>query len=116
MSHFLIKTFLSAVIIAAASELGKRSSALGAILAALPMTSVMVLIWLYLDTRDPAKVADLSVSIFWAVLPSFIFFLSLPLLLKNGFRFPSAMTLSCLLMVAGYTGYVWVLKRVGVEF
>jgi hypothetical protein len=116
MTHFLVKTFLSAIIIAAASELGKKSSAIGAILAALPLTSLMVMIWLYLDTKDAGKVADLSTGIFWAVLPSFIFFLSLPLLIKNGFRFPSAMALSCALMFAGYTAYVWVLKRVGVQF
>lgn len=110
MTHFLIKTFLSAAIIAAVSELGKKSSAAGALLAALPLTSLMAMIWLYLDTQDSGKVAELSIRIFWAILPSLIFLLSLPWLLRSGFRFPSAMGLSCLMMLLGYGAYVWVLK------
>lgn len=116
MTRFLIKTLLSAVIIAAVSEIGKKSSTLAAILAALPMTSLMVVTWLYLDTGDTAKVAELSTGIFWAILPSFIFLLSLPWLLRSGFRFPSAMAISCGLLIAGYGAYIMILKRVGIEF
>jgi uncharacterized membrane protein (GlpM family) len=115
MTRFLVKILLTAIIIATVSELGKKSSALGAILAALPLTSLMAMIWLYSDTQDASKVADLSINIFWAVLPSFIFFLSLPLLIRSGFRFPSAMALSCSLMLAGYGAYIWILGRVGIQ-
>jgi uncharacterized membrane protein (GlpM family) len=113
--RFLIKIFISAFVIAAVSEIGKRSSALGAILAALPLTSIMTMTWLYLDTQDPNKVADLSINIIWAIIPSFIFLLSLPWLLKSGLRFPSAMVLSCFLMLAGYGVYLWILRQFGIQ-
>jgi uncharacterized membrane protein (GlpM family) len=112
--RFLIKILISALIIAAVSELARKSPGIGAILAALPMTSILTMLWLYSDTGDTGKVAALSVSIFWAVLPSFIFLLSLPLFLRNGYRFPVAMGLSCSLMIVGYGGYVWILRQAGI--
>jgi hypothetical protein len=75
----------------------------------------MALTWLYLDTHDVEKVSSLSTGIFWAVLPSFLFFLSLPLLLKYGVRFAFAMPIACLIMAGGYALYVGLLKNFGVE-
>lgn len=115
MIRLLVKTLVTAVVIVLASEIGKRSSAIGAILASLPLTSVMILTWLYLDTGDSERVAALSTSIFWAVLPSFLFFLSLPWLLRHGVRFAFAMPISCAIMVAGYAGYALLLRRFGVS-
>ncbi|MBS1962824.1 MAG: DUF3147 family protein [Bdellovibrionales bacterium] len=114
MIRLLLKTLISALVIALVSEIGKRSSTLGAILAALPLSSVMILTWLYLDTGDTEKVASLSTSIFWAIVPSFLFLLSLPWLLRHGIRFAIAMPLSCAVMAVGYAGYIVVLRRFGV--
>ncbi len=114
--RFILKTVISALIISAVSEIGKRSSAFAAILAALPMTSLMTMLWLYSDTKDTGKVADLSINIFWAILPSFLFLLSLPILLRNGVRFEWAMTLSCVLMLIGYMCYISLLKKFGISF
>lgn len=115
MIRIVAKTLVSAVAITVVSELGKRSTTLAAILAALPLTSVMVLTWLYLDTKDVEKVSELSTGIFWALIPSFLFLLSLPWLLRHGVRFMIAMPLACLVMAVGYAGYVWVLRGIGVK-
>ena len=115
MTRFLLKILISALVIAGASELGKRSSAVAAILAALPFTSLLTLLWLYVDTGSAERVAELSHGIFWAIPPSFIFLLSLPWLLRAGVRFPVAMTLACLLMGLGYAAYAWLLPRVGIQ-
>ena len=76
-----IKTLLSAILIVAIAELGKRSSFWGAALASLPLTSLLAMIWTYLDTRDTAQIAATASSIFWLVIPSLLLFLLLPLLL-----------------------------------
>lgn len=114
MTAFLAKVLLTALVVAGASELGKRSSAAGALLASLPLTSILVLSWLYLDTKDTAKVSALSTGIFWAVLPSLLFFLALPFLLKRGWGYWPALGASCAAMFAGYTVYAAVLGRLGV--
>lgn len=112
---FVLKVFLSALIIAAVSELGKRYAFAGAILASLPLVSVMAIIWLYVETKDVDKVVSLSNGIMWAVLPSLLFFVSLSQLLGRGMKFASAMTVSCVVMVIGYSAYGFILKRFGIE-
>ncbi len=71
----------------AISEAAKRSTLLGGILASLPLTSLLAFIWLYGETGDTGKIANLSVSIFWYVLPSLVLFVALPILLARGPRF-----------------------------
>lgn len=115
MIQIVVKTFVSALVIALVAEIGKRSTALAAILAALPLSSVMVLTWLYLDTKDVEKVSELSTGIFWALIPSFLFLLSLPWLLRQGIRFAFAMPLACLIMAGGYAVYLGILRGVGVK-
>lgn len=85
--QFLLKVILSALIIASVSELGRRYTLFAAVLASLPLTSILAITWLYHDTRDPAQVVQLTQSSFWVVLPSLVFFLVLPLLLKAGVGF-----------------------------
>jgi len=114
MLRILIKVLITACLIVGISELGKRVSWLAAILASLPVTSILAMIWLYWDTRDPGKVADLSYGILWAVLPSLLFFWVFPLLLKAGLRFPLALSVSCFIMFVAYTVYILALKRLGV--
>lgn len=113
--QYLIKVILSALIITSVSELGKRFTPIAAILASLPLTSILAMIWLYNETKDVQKIIDLSTSIFWAVLPSLIFFLVLPLLLRNGVHFTPAMILSAVIMFIAYSVYILVLAKFGIK-
>lgn len=62
--QFLTKTIVSALIITAIAAVSKKLPTLGAIIASLPLTSILAMIWLYQDTRDVGKVIELSYSIF----------------------------------------------------
>ena len=112
---FLVKVVVSALVIALVSELGKRFTLFGAILASLPLTSILALTWLYVDTRDEQPVIALSVGIFWAVLPSLLFFLVLPVLLRSGVAFTPALLVSCVVMAVGYGLYAVLLRQFGIE-
>ena len=113
--QFLIKIIVSALIIAIVSELAKRFTPIAAILASLPLTSILAMIWLYRDTHDVQKVIDLSQGIFWAILPSLLFFIVLPLLLKLGLKFSLAMVSSSVIMFVGYAVYGFVLNKFGIK-
>ena len=113
--EFLTKTIVSALIIAGVSELAKRFIPVAAILASLPLTSILAMIWLYRDTKDVQRISNLSTEIFWAVLPSLLFFLCLPFLLKVGIKFPWALAISGGIMFLGYTIYAFVLGRFGIR-
>jgi uncharacterized membrane protein (GlpM family) len=114
MTQLLIKTLLSAGIIVAVSEFSKRSSFIGGLLASLPLTSFLAMLWLYHDTKDAGKVAALSNSILWLVLPSLIFFIALPVLLKR-MNFYLGFASATAFMLAAYGLMVVILKRIGVK-
>lgn len=113
--QYIIKIIITAVIVIGISELGKKFSPIAAILASLPLTSILAIIWLYNDTKDVQKIIDLSSNIFWAVLPSLVFFIVLPLLLKSGVRFSFAMIISVTVMFITYSVYALVLQKFGIK-
>jgi hypothetical protein len=110
---FALKVLVSAVLIAGASELGKRSTFAGALLISLPLSSLLALTWLYVETKDTARVAAMTGGIFWAILPSLLFFLILPVLLKRGWGYWPALGASCVSTAAGYAVYAAVMRRLG---
>ena len=114
--EYLIKIIVSALIIATVSELGKRSTSAAAILASLPLTSILAMLWLWRDTHDAHRLSALSTGILWAVLPSLLFFVLISQLLDRGVRFPWAMAASCTGMFAAYSAYVYLLGRLGIRF
>lgn len=115
MSYTIIKIIITSLIIVAISELSKRSSLIGALLASLPLTSVLAMLWLYADTKDVTKVSDLASSIFWLVIPSLAFFISLPLLLKKGLPFYLSMGLSMAVTAGIYFIMITILMRFGIK-
>lgn len=115
MGYYILKVILSALLIVAISEIGKRSSFFGAVLASLPLTSILAIVWLYFDTRDVGKVMDLSIGIFWVVVPSLVFFLTLYLFMKNGISFLPSMLSSIVIMSVSYTGYIYALEKFGIK-
>ena len=115
MTLYLLKVFISALVIVAVTELSKRGGTFwGAVLASLPLTSLLAFIWLYAETRDATRVADLSWSVLWFVIPSLMLFVALPLLLKRGIGFAVALPTSVLLMVAAYLVTAAIVKRFGI--
>jgi putative Ca2+/H+ antiporter (TMEM165/GDT1 family) len=115
MGYYLLKLVITSVLIVAISEIGKKSSLVGAVLASLPLVSVLAMVWLYIDMGDVEKVAALAGSIFWLVIPSLILFISLPLLLRHGVNFYLSLALSIGLTVCGYWLMISLLRKVGVQ-
>lgn len=112
---FIIKVGISALLIAAVSELGKRSSLMAALLASLPLISVLAMFWLFIETHDAQKVAELATGILWLILPSLALFIALPLLLRKGVDFYLAMGISMALTVGCYFLMLRVLKHFAIQ-
>jgi hypothetical protein len=115
MTQYIIKLVISAAIIVAVSEVSKRSSLLGGLLASLPLTSFLAMLWIYHDTKDPAKVASLSTSIFWLVLPSLVFFVALPALLKFHLNFYASFALATAIMLSSYGLMLLLLRKFNIH-
>ena len=115
MVYYLVKIAVTTLLIVTISEVAKRSSFMGAILASIPLVSVLAMIWLYLDTRSVDKVSALSSSVFWLVLPSLVLFVALPVLLKQGLNFYLSMGISITLTVMCYGLMVVALNQFGIK-
>lgn len=113
--YFIIKTLVTAVLIVSIAELSKRNTAIGAMLASIPIISVFSFIWLYFESHDLERISKLSHGIFWLVIPSLILFLVLPLLLKHGLNFYLSLTLSILLTAGGYFMMLTILEKLGIK-
>ncbi len=115
MWYYILKILSSSVILVAVSEISKRSSLMGSILASIPLVSVLAFIWLYLDTKDVKKVIELSNGIFWLVIPSLVLFVALPIFLKRNVNFGLSLTFSVILMVISYFIMIFILKKFGIN-
>ncbi len=115
MWYYIIKILTSSIIIVMISEISKRSSLIGSILASIPLISFLAFIWLYIETKDVSKIADLSTGIFWLVIPSLSFFLLFPYLLKRNVQFYLSMTIATVVMVFSYFLMIYVLKKFGIK-
>ena len=115
MLYATIKVLLTSVLVVAVSETAKRSALFGALIASVPLTSVLAMVWLYVDTGDTEKIARLSNGVFWLVLPSLVLFVSLPVLLRAGIGFYPSLGASIALTVGAYFAMLYILGLAGVE-
>ena len=115
MLYATIKVLLTSVLVVAVSETAKRSALFGALIASVPLTSVLAMVWLYVDTGDTEKIARLSNGVFWLVLPSLVLFVSLPVLLRAGIGFYPSLGASIALTVGAYFAMLYILGLVGIE-
>ena len=115
MMLYVTKVLVSAILIVAVSEVGKRSSMWGGVLSSLPLVSLLAIGWLYFDTRDTLKVAAFARSTLWFVLPSLAFFLVLPLLLKSGRTFATSMATALGATAACYFLMAFILGKAGIK-
>lgn len=115
MLYLAIKAALSGVIIAIVSELAKRYPGFGALVASLPLVSVLGMIWLWRDRPDAANMAAHAEATFWYVLPSLPMFLVIPALLRSGVHFWLALALGCALTILLYFAMLWAGPRFGLR-
>lgn len=114
MLYYSIKLFISALLVLAISEVAKRHTGLAALLASLPLTSLLAFIWLHVESTPNEQLALLSGQIFWLVLPSLVLFLTLPLLLRAGVNFWLSLLLAVAATALCYFAMLSILKRYGI--
>jgi hypothetical protein len=115
MLYLIIKAVVSAIIIVIVSETARRNPGTGALIASLPLISVLGMIWLWRDTQDIERMAAHSGATFWYVLPSLPMFLVIPILLKRGLGFWPSLIAGCVLTMVLYGLMTWTAPRIGIR-
>ena len=114
--YLILKTLISAIIIVVVSEIAKRYTWTAAIIVSLPLTSLLAFVWLYWDTKDTQKVIELSYSTIVMSLPSFIFFIILPILLKLKQNFILSLVISVISTAIAYAIFMFFIKKFNINF
>ena len=115
MSYYFIKTIVTALTIVIVSEIAKKSSFLGALIISIPLTSLLAFIWLYFDTRNYQKIIDLSHGTILLSIPSFSFFIILPILLKMKQNFALSIFISIIFTSIIYLIFIFIIKKIGIN-
>lgn len=115
MVYLLLKALISGAIVAIVSEISKRYPGAGALVASLPLVSVLGMIWLWRDKPNIENMAAHSAATFWYVLPSLPMFLLIPVLLKQGWSFWLSLIAGCVLTIALYLAMTWIGPRFGLK-
>jgi hypothetical protein len=108
MQWLVTKYLITAAVVVVVSEAAKRSDKLGGFIAALPLVTVLTLVWLHIEDQPAATVANHAWYTFWYVLPTLPMFLVFPVLLGRIGFWPTlaacvAITFACfgLLVLVG---------------
>lgn len=115
MLYLVIKAAISGVIVAAVSEIARRYPTWGGLVASLPLTSLLAMLWLWRDSGDAEKIAELSQSTIWFIVPSIPLFIALPILLRNGVGFWLSMAIVIAATLALYALWFWAAPKIGIR-
>ncbi len=110
-----VKLLVSALVIVFVTKIQLFSDRLSALLIALPLTSLIAMIWMRAEGQANDRIANHAEGTFWFVLPTLPMFLVLPWMLRQGWGFGLSLGLNCLLTVALFFLLVWVLKPFGIR-
>jgi hypothetical protein len=115
MLFVILKALISGVVVVAVSEIAKRNPGFGALVASLPLVSILGMTWLWREKPDAANMADHVQATFWFVIPSLPMFLAIPALLRRGVPFWPSLALGCTLTILLYLAMVWAIPRLGLR-
>jgi F0F1-type ATP synthase assembly protein I len=113
MLWVVTKYLITAALVVLVSEFAKRSDKLGALVAALPMVTILTLIWLHVEKQPADKVANHAWYTFWYVVPTLPMFLVFPALLQR-LGFWPALAACVVLTVVCFVVFAALVKRLGV--
>lgn len=114
MTWIITKYCLTAAVVVLVSEFAKRSDKLGGFIAALPMVTILALIWLYIENQSTEKISNHAWYTFWYVVPTLPMFLAFPFLLPRIGFWPTLLA-SVLITVVCLVLFAWFARYFGVD-
>jgi F0F1-type ATP synthase assembly protein I len=114
MGWLVAKYLMTAAVVVLVSEIARRSDRLGGLIAALPMITILTLIWLYIEHQPAEKIANHAWYTFWYVIPTLPMFLVFPALLPRIGFWPT-LAACVVITVICFGLFALLLRRFGIE-
>jgi len=113
--YYITKIVITTLLIVLISEITKRNALAGALLAAVPLVSILAMTWMYLDTNSSNAAVEFSNKIIWLIPPSMTLFIIFPILIKKGVSFFPTMVISVILTITAYYLMILILGKFGIK-
>jgi F0F1-type ATP synthase assembly protein I len=111
MTTFLVKLILSILVIVTASQVGKRFPTMGGLIATMPLTTLIVLLWLYADHPDDyPRMVQYTRGVLWGIVPSIAFFLVVLACLNKQWPLPQTLAAGFGAWLLGACLHQWLLR------
>ena len=114
----LLKFLITAGLVVLISQVAKWNDRLGALIAALPMVTVLAMTWMFFDLKgaeQTEKIANHAYYTFWYVIPTLPMFLLIPWMLRKGFHYGWCLLAACVLTAVLFVITAWVMRRFDIE-
>lgn len=86
--EFLVKLLLTNLIILTCVRIGKAMPTLGGLIATMPLTSLIVMVWLYRDSEgNGALLERYTTGVLAGIVPTILFFATVLFCLRRGVSF-----------------------------
>ncbi len=115
MTYYIVKLLITTFLIVLISEVSKRYSLAGALLAAIPLVSILAMTWMYVDTSDSTSAVEFSKRIVWLIAPSMTLFIAFPILIKKGMGFYPSMFISTAMTILAYYSVIFIVGKFGIK-
>ena len=110
-----LKILITALIVVVVSEISRRSTIIAGLIASIPLTSLLAIIWIYFETSDLENIKNLSSNILLMIPPSLTFFICLPLFIDMKIEFYLSVFLSIVITAIVYWLYFYILGIIGIN-
>lgn len=109
--HFFIKTLISLAIIVACARIGRRFPTLGGLIATMPLTSLLVMLWLWSDVPGNYRLmTEYTRGVLWGIIPTVLFFVAAHFLFRRQIPMPAVLAASFGVWLAGAAVHQYFLK------
>ncbi|MFA4916423.1 MAG: DUF3147 family protein [Syntrophales bacterium] len=109
--QLFLKTFISVIVILAATAIGKKLPSAAGLIGVMPLTGALVLIWMYIENEgNPNTMQNFTKGALWGILPTILFFLVALLCFKKHLPLPIVLVSSFGVWLAAAVVHQWVLR------
>ncbi len=110
--QFMVKLLLTNAIILACVFIGKRHPTLGGLIATMPLTSLIVLVWLFSDNPGNYRLlTEYTAGVLWGIIPTILFFAAVYVCFRKQLPFPLVLSAGFAVWLAGAFVHQWLLAH-----
>jgi hypothetical protein len=120
-SHYMSWVFdagkigLTALIIFAVVQVSERNTLLAAVLASVPIVSVLAMMWMNHEGQSAEEISGFAKDIVWLLIPSLLMFIVMPLLIERGWDFYPALGAGLSTTIIGYFVMIQIMEKYGLN-